>query len=184
MKLRIVSGMLRGRYLTLPERDSEFRPTRERVRESVGGILSPRLSGAAVADVCAGSGGMGFEMISRGAVRATFIETDRFRCRLLREHAQRFGVDGQCRVVEKDVATFVASCTERFDIIYFDPPYDAPWVEPLLPAMMRLLGDGGVLAFEKRSGKGRGIAEAPRGMPQPSDRRVYGETEICFYTIS
>jgi 16S rRNA (guanine966-N2)-methyltransferase len=184
MKLRIVSGTLRGRYLTIPERDGTFRPTRERVRESVSGILTSRLPGALVADVCAGSGGMGFEMLSRGAAEATFVEPDRFRCKLIREHAQRFGVDGQCRVAAQEVVSFISSCTERFDIIYFDPPYDETWSVAVLPALTGLLAADGVLVYERRSSRGRGTTDASSGAPEPFDRRVYGETEICFYNIS
>lgn len=183
MKLRIISGTLRGRYLTIPERDITFRPTRERIRESVADILSLRFPGAVVADVCAGSGAAGFEMVSRGASTATFVESDRVRCALIRDHAKRFGVDGQCRVAQQDVTAFTRSCTDRFDIIYYDPPYDEPWAITFLPALMALLGSGGVLVYEKRSGKGRGNDAAPADAPQPFDRRAYGETEICFYNI-
>jgi 16S rRNA (guanine966-N2)-methyltransferase len=182
MKLRISSGTLRGRYLTIPQRDETFRPTRERVRESVADILMPKVAGSLVADVCAGSGGMGFELLSRGASGTVFVEPDRFRSRYIQEHAQKFGVADRCRVIGSDAGAFARACTDRFSIIYFDPPYDEAWGSTLLPLLARLLAAGGVLVYERRSSKGR-ESLAIDGMPEPFDRRVYGESEICFFTI-
>ncbi len=181
MKLRVVSGMLRGRILTVPQRDLTFRPTRERIRESVAAILTPRIANAVVADLCAGSGMFGFEMISRGAQRAVFVESDHFRCQLIREHAERFGVSMACRIVERDITLFISSCSDRFDIVYYDPPYDDMRLSDAVPRLLRLLSDKGVLVYERRNLKGRRPETPDVDSPQPFDRRTYGETEIYIF---
>ncbi|MBN1577139.1 MAG: RsmD family RNA methyltransferase [Chitinispirillaceae bacterium] len=182
MKLRVVSGVLKGRVLTIPQRHGVFRPTRERVRESVADILASRIAGATVADVCAGSGSVGFEMISRGAARAVFVENDRIRGTLIRKHAERFGVIDLCRIVMRKVAAFIDGCSDRFDIIYYDPPYDNERMAEALPSLLELLAERGILVYERSTQKARRTREQPDGMPQPFDRRRYGETEICLFT--
>ena len=184
MKLRIVSGYLKGRYLSLNDRDSDFRPTRERVRESVADILSSRVRDAMIADVCAGSGAFGFEMLSRGARRCVFVESDRFRVKRLREHADRFDVAAKCDVMQRDSRTFPSGCAGQFDIIYFDPPYDDPDFVPLIPGLIALLAGKGVLVYERRRRRGRQVAERLYEGLLPADKRIYGETEIWLYTPS
>ena len=181
MKLRIVAGSLKGRFLTIPERDTGFRPTRERVRESVAGILSPRIHGAVVADICAGSGAFGFEMISRGAGRVFFVESDPYRVRRLLEHAHRFGVAGQCSVEQRETGIFARECRMRFDIIYFDPPYEEPHFPELVPRLSELLTVNGVMVYERRSRGKKRLPLVQFTRPFFSDRRIYGETEICFF---
>ena len=184
MKLRVVSGTLKGRVVTVPPRDAVFRPTRERVREGVADILSSRIAGAVVADVCAGSGIFGFEMISRGAQRVVFVENDQFRCRLIREHAERFGVEKACRIVAKEIQAFVDCCNDRFDIVFCDPPYDDYQAAEKVPSLFRLLVKGGILIHERRAVKGKQPQQPIVGVPQPFDRRIYGETEICLFTTT
>ena len=181
MKLQVVSGILKGRVVTTPRRDGALRPTSERVRESIADILSPRITSATVADVCAGSGIVGFEMISRGAAKAVFIDNDRIRCTLIREHAERFGIIDSCRIVMQKVSSFIDCCNDRFTIIYYDPPYDNERMAEMIPSLLGLLTERGVLVYERRTVKARRVQEPRTGMPHPFDRRSYGETEICMF---
>ncbi len=181
MNLRVVSGILKGRKCTIPPRDREFRPTRERVRTAVADLLMPRIPGSDVADICAGSGIFGFEMISRGAGRVTFVERDRFRGRLIEAHAERFGVRERCQVFVMDAREFAGTCARKYDIIYFDPPYDDESLESLLPSLAGLLSGRGMLVHERRSRK-KGAKHGTIGEPLFSaDIRVYGETEIQLF---
>jgi len=181
MKLRIIAGTLKGRMIAIPEKDTAFRPTRDRIRESVASILAPVVHSAVVGDLCAGSGTFGFEMISRGARKALFVEHDRNRCKLIGQHAQKFGVAPQCTVIESSIAAFIGSRRlELFDILYYDPPYDSTELAALLPSLLKLISPRGILVFERRSGSG----VSPLQSPNPSvdvDIRTYGETEICIF---
>jgi 16S rRNA (guanine966-N2)-methyltransferase len=179
MKMRVIAGSLKGRMVAIPERDSTFRPTRERIRESLAAILAPRLYGASVADVCAGSGAIGFELLSRGAARVVFVENNRFRCKRIAEHAERFGRAAACRIVQHDAATFAGSCTERFDIIYYDPPYDDTALAAVALSLFALLADNGVLVWERRSSAAP--LQTPPTLPSAAIR-TYGETALCFFS--
>ena len=150
MKLRIISGLLKGRTIYGPDKDLTFRPTLERTRQSIADMVRPWCSGAIAADLCAGSGAFGFEMISRGAQRVDFVENDRGRAGLIREHAEKFGVLSQCRVVAKDIIAFLRFSGEKYNIVFFDPPYDASHLNGLVPELIKQVAPGGVLLYQRR----------------------------------
>jgi 16S rRNA (guanine966-N2)-methyltransferase len=176
MKLRIVSGSLRGRLLQCPEKQLPFRPTLERTRRSIADMLQPRISGSMAADLCAGSGSFGFEMLSRGAGKVDFVENDRRCAALLREHAGKFGVSGQCRIVVQDVADFVRSRNGPYDIIFFDPPYDAMGIESLVSSMVRMLSPEGILLYQRRRRSRTAESDV-----QPFETRTFGDTIVECY---
>ena len=74
--MRIIAGTLKGRVLQAPDWDG-LRPTSDRLRETLFNILAPRVEGSRVLDVCAGTGAVGIEALSRGATAVTFVESDR-----------------------------------------------------------------------------------------------------------
>src|SRR6185295_1093351 len=74
--MRIISGKYRGRKLKSPP-SLKTRPTSDRLRETLFNILAPRLAGARFLDLCAGSGAVGIEALSRGAAQVTFVDRSR-----------------------------------------------------------------------------------------------------------
>jgi 16S rRNA (guanine966-N2)-methyltransferase len=180
MKLRIISGSLKGRTITGPDRDLSFRPTLERTRQSVADMISPLCGGAIAADLCAGSGSFGFEMISRGAQRVDFVETDRGRADLMIAHAEKFGVAERCRIIKKDVVVFLQSCRDRYDIIFFDPPYDSVHLKQLVPAMMKLLIPGGIILYQRRRPSGTKGERCQENGP-PFEIKTFGDTVVEIY---
>jgi 16S rRNA (guanine966-N2)-methyltransferase len=181
MKLRIVAGSLKGRMLGFSPNDALFRPTLERARRSVADTLQPYLRGAIAADLCAGSGAFGFEMVSRGAAHVDFVERDRRRAEAIRKAAEQFGVEEQCEVFAQEVNDFARQCTRRYDIIFYDPPYnDHALGETTLPA--RLLSPGGILVFQR--GKKRGMKGGGEESEPPFDTRNFGDTIVEFYRFS
>src|SRR5919108_2491975 len=90
-ELRIIGGTLRGRRWRIPA-VAGLRPTPDRVRETLFNWLAPHIAGRRVLDLFAGSGALGFEALSRGAVSATLVEQDRAAQAMLRETATRFGL--------------------------------------------------------------------------------------------
>lgn len=183
MKIRLVAGDLKGRTLSLTQRDNEFRPTQGRIREAVANILMPVVHGATVADLCAGSGACGFELLSRGAAKVVFVEQDRFRCKGLVKHAERFGVSARCKVIPGDYHVFLGHTTSRFDIIYLDPPYDMSVTPESERLLHKILTSNGILVYERRSVKKRINDEIiPRfdGLTL-EENRLYGMTELFFY---
>jgi 16S rRNA (guanine966-N2)-methyltransferase len=128
--MRIISGMARGIRLQAPA-GGGVRPTTDRVKESMFGVLGD-LRGTAVLDLFAGSGALGLEAVSRGAVRACFVETEGAHIRILRENLQRvlksIGPEADCavRILQGDarcVPQLLAEDQGTFDIVFADPPY-------------------------------------------------------------
>jgi len=127
--VRIISGKYRGQKLKSPP-SLQTRPTSDRLRETLFNILAPRVKGARFLDLCAGSGAVGIEALSRGAAHATFVDQSRKMCALIAANLDEFGVDDREReVVCSEVAAFLRRRAKTvgtqgaFDIIFFDPPY-------------------------------------------------------------
>jgi 16S rRNA (guanine966-N2)-methyltransferase len=127
--LKIVGGRHRGRSIATPE-GMTTRPTSNRARESLFNILmhagwrddgtSP-LVGARVLDAFAGSGALGIEALSRGAVHATFLDNDAAAIRLIGENLRKLGEAANARVIRADV-THPPSSRESCDLVFLDPP--------------------------------------------------------------
>jgi 16S rRNA (guanine(966)-N(2))-methyltransferase RsmD len=180
MKLRIISGELKGRRITIPD-NIDYRPTLERVRESVADIVKRKVRGAVVADVCAGSGAFGFEMVSRGAGRVDFVETDKIRAIRIADVAEDLGVGGRVKVIRDDVRKFALGRAGLYDIIYYDPPYDNAELQGLIPELLPLLKDGGLLIYERRRNPREKKNADIGGRQNCMDIRVYSDTVIEIY---
>jgi 16S rRNA (guanine966-N2)-methyltransferase len=119
---RIIAGVAGGRRLAVPAAGT--RPTSDRVREALFSALShdPGLDGSAVLDVCAGSGALGLEALSRGAAHATFVESDKKAAAVLRRNVGELGLGGTVRL--GTAGTVLAGPADRaYDIVLVDPPY-------------------------------------------------------------
>ncbi len=120
---RIVAGVWGGRRLAVPK-GGDVRPTAERVREAWLAILGPMLPGARVLDLCAGTGALGLEALSRGAASATFVEAHAGVLSVLRANIAALGAEDRCTVVRADALGFVAtSAPGSFDLAVADPPF-------------------------------------------------------------
>lgn len=150
--MRIIAGEFKGRRLKTPTWEG-LRPTSDKLRETLFNILAPRIAGAAVLDVFAGTGAVGLESLSRGAARAVFIEQDRRAAALIAANAALCGVENRC-VIIRDRAERVLTRQrgdEWFDVIVVDPPYEFEPLGELLDAAVGHLAPGGVLILEHAS---------------------------------
>ncbi|MEO6334450.1 MAG: 16S rRNA (guanine(966)-N(2))-methyltransferase RsmD [Pyrinomonadaceae bacterium] len=124
--MRIIAGELRGRVLKSPT-DSRTRPTSDRLRETLFNILAPRIgSDTRLLDLCAGTGAIGIEALSRGTEFVTFVDKSRQACALIEENLDLVGIDESKTEV---VALAAENFTSRkhplgWDIAFYDPPYD------------------------------------------------------------
>ena len=119
--MRIIAGSRKGHRISAPKGTST-RPTSDRAREAAFNLIGP-VDGAAVLDLFAGSGAMGLEALSRGAARATFVESDRDACRTINANLDKLRLTG-ARVLCQDVLRFLAAERGRYDLILVDPPYE------------------------------------------------------------
>jgi 16S rRNA (guanine966-N2)-methyltransferase len=123
---RIIAGAAGGRRIVVP--GAGTRPTSDRVREALFSALAvdPGLDGAAVLDLCAGSGALGLEALSRGAAHALFVESDRRAAGVLRRNVAAVGLPGAA-VRAGTAATVLAGPADRpYDLVLIDPPYATP----------------------------------------------------------
>jgi len=129
-KLRIIGGKYRSRVLRVAARPG-LRPTPDRVRETLFNWLGQDLSGLACLDLFAGSGALGFEAASRGAVRVVMVEQDRTALAALNRSRAALGAE-QVLIVAGDANAFLAREKECFDVVFLDPPFRQNAVPDLL----------------------------------------------------
>ncbi len=122
-QVRIISGTLRGRKLSVP-RIAELRPTADRVRETLFNWLQPLVAGSRCLDCFAGTGALSFEALSRGAAEVVLIECHRGQVARLRQTAVQFGVSAHTKIHCADAYRWlVRTPPEPFDMIFLDPPF-------------------------------------------------------------
>ncbi|MGI6235983.1 MAG: 16S rRNA (guanine(966)-N(2))-methyltransferase RsmD [Candidatus Excrementavichristensenella sp.] len=177
--MRIIAGEAKGRRLFAPE-GRDTRPTADRVRESLFGILSPRLEEARVLDLFAGSGALGLEALSRGAKSAVLCDRAEAAGRAILRNVSLTGCTEKVQHLHCDWRAALRRLRgQKFDLVFLDPPYDEPglYAQALeMLGQMDLLGEDALIVLE------RTVREAPR-MPdgfRVCDSRRYGDTAIDF----
>src|SRR5579862_3097519 len=118
--MRIIAGSHRGHRIAAPP-GRDTRPTSDRVRENAFNLIGP-VDDANVLDLFAGSGALGLEALSRGAARATFVESDRDACRVISANLDKLRLHGS--VLCADVVRTVMHERLHYDLVLCDPPYD------------------------------------------------------------
>jgi 16S rRNA (guanine966-N2)-methyltransferase len=177
--MRIIAGEHRGRRLATPKGD-RTRPTSDRAREGLFSSLQSLgdVDGARVLDLYAGSGALGLEALSRGAVSATLVEDDPAALNAIRDNIAGTRLAGAF-VVPMKVEQFLAADPEpRYDVAFLDPPYDHD-VAPALEALVPWLAEDAVVAVERRT-RGPEL-EWPEGLQGERSRR-YGEATLWYAT--
>ncbi|MBY8965545.1 16S rRNA (guanine(966)-N(2))-methyltransferase RsmD [Algiphilus sp. NNCM1] len=134
-ELRIIGGTWRSRRIRFA--DTEVRPTPDRVRQTTFDWLAPRIRGARVLDLCAGSGAMGLEALSRGATEAVFVDAGRAQITAIQAALELLQAGARACVVQQDALQWLQGASGRkpFDIAFVDPPYAAGLWARLLPSL-------------------------------------------------
>ncbi len=134
-QLRIVAGIWRSRLLQIAAVDG-LRPTASRIRETLFNWLTPNIHGARCLDLCAGTGALGIEALSRGAAEVVFIENSHSAVTTLRQNLRSLQASG-AEIISAEAQDFLAgSAPSEFDIVFMDPPFAAD----LHDELCRLLG--------------------------------------------
>lgn len=154
--MRVIAGISRGTRLTALPGDDITRPTVDRVKEGMFSALHFILEGASVLDLCAGSGQLGIEALSRGAKKCVFIDENREAVDVIRQNLKAAGLVEKASVAQLSAQAYLAGCKDKFDVILLDPPYHHDTVTELLPAMEAVLLPSGMI-----------VAETERGAPLP-----------------
>lgn len=179
--MRVVSGKAKGRKL-LSVQGTTTRPITDRVKTALFDTIRPTLPGARVLDLFAGTGAVGIEAISQGALHCTFIDISREAVRTILENLSRAGLSEQADVRQMDAFRFIKNTDLAFDLIYIAPPqYKNLWLEALHAIAERP---------ERLSKKGRIIVQIdPTEREEPElrffhkfEERKYGSTLLMFYS--
>lgn len=176
--MRIIAGANKGRTLKAPKWDG-LRPTSDKLRGTLFNILQARVEGSRVLDAFAGTGAVALEALSRGAVAATCIESDRRAATLIAENAALCGAVDRCVIIRDIVerALLTPLPGGPFDIIVLDPPYDYARLEQAVGAAAAQRAPGGVIILEHAS---RVTPPQPAGLA-PTRTVTAGDSALTFY---
>ncbi|MEP6742924.1 MAG: 16S rRNA (guanine(966)-N(2))-methyltransferase RsmD [bacterium] len=146
--MRIIAGKYRGRNLKCPPL-LQVRPTSDRLRETLFNVIAPRIQGARFLDLCAGSGAVGIEALSRSASHVAFVDKSRKMCALVEANLELCRIpEEQTEVVQAEAHDFLSRVSTplrtrglspqssnrkvtRWDIVFFDPPYATDYLPVL-----------------------------------------------------
>lgn len=190
--LTISGGRWSGRKLKALDRP-ELRPTSSRVKASLFSILEslvwkrtgqPDFASWSCLDLFAGVGGLGLEMLSRGAERCVFVEVDRRHAKILEQNVASLDCGAATRIIVADARKLSWESEGPFDLVLMDPPY----AESNLTEILTALGSGtalkprGIVLFEHdpkhRAAEVRGLALQSRRTLGPAGISVYVREEI------
>ena len=174
--MRVIAGQFGGRKLLGP-RGRRIRPTSDRVRESLFAILGERVIGARFADLCAGTGSVGFEALSRGAWHTTFVEKSHAAVTLLRKNIKTLNLSpDQVDVWNTDVIR-LSKPVEPWNIVFIDPPYNL--AERIVSRLVgrNILGHETLVIVEHAGKEPVSVDESKLWV---FDHRTYGQTSLTF----
>lgn len=176
--MRIIAGTHKGRVLGSPDW-SGLRPTSDRLRETLFNMLGPEVAEARVLDVCAGTGAVALEALSRGATVVTCVESDRRAAALIAANAARCGLANRCIIVTGRAPEAVtrARLGGPFDLVILDPPYDAPWLSDAVVAAREVVAPEGLVVLEHASRVAPPVVD---GLTLDRTRRA-GDSALAFY---
>ncbi|HEY6892430.1 MAG TPA: 16S rRNA (guanine(966)-N(2))-methyltransferase RsmD [Solirubrobacter sp.] len=175
--MRVIAGTYGGRTLKAPPGDGT-RPTSDRVRESLFSILGDRTHDSRVLDLFAGSGALGLEALSRGAIDVTFVDDDRGAITAIKGNLAALKATAHVR--QSDALKFLHAASTggaQYDLVFLDPPYRLAerLAPPLSEALPAVLAPGAVAVAESDR-------RAPLALDLPlKDERRYGDTLIRIY---
>jgi 16S rRNA (guanine(966)-N(2))-methyltransferase RsmD len=184
--MRVIAGTCRGRKLFAPA-GVTTRPTSDRVKEALFSILTSRIdfAGISVLDVCAGTGSLGIEALSRGAGTCCFIESNLSIKAILEKNINVTCSQDRTDILIMDAVKalhVLAARGRSFDIVFFDPPYDSKLYPHVLETLNSsgLLKSGSILIAECSV---RNPLHDSYGLLKRLDRRVYGETVLELFVM-
>ena len=177
--MRVISGVARGVSLKTPD-GMATRPTSDRVKEALFSIIQFNIRGMNVLDLFGGTGQLGIEALSRGAKKATFIDEREDACKIIRENLRRTHFEEHACVIRSDYTSFLKRCSEKYGIIFLDPPYAEVFLENSLKMITEIdiLQSGGIIVAERPLGKD--LSWEFEGFTRSRDYK-YGNTLLTLY---
>ncbi len=177
--MRVIAGSARGRRLETVK-DNETRPTLDRVKESVFGILQFELEGKPVLDLFAGSGALGIEALSRGASSCAFADRRRDCIEIIRANVDKLGLGAKAQTHLGDYAEVINALEReeaRYKLVFLDPPYNSGLGVEAARRLIRrgMLLSGAIIIIEDQ----KAVQSSP-GEFLVYDARKYGDVYVSF----
>ena len=133
--MRVIAGSARRLLLVAPD-GLDTRPTADKIKETLFNILQMQVPGSVFLDICAGSGAIGIEAISRGAKKAYFIENGREAVSCIQKNLHKTGFEDQAVILRQDAVAALRHIHEKeADLVYLDPPYKSDLARRILVAL-------------------------------------------------
>jgi 16S rRNA (guanine966-N2)-methyltransferase len=177
--VRVVAGAVKGHRLQAP-RGLDTRPTTDKVREAVFGMLAGDVVDQRVLDLFAGTGALGIEALSRGADFALLVERRPQACQAIRANLKHTGMEDRTRLLCMPVERALPTLGEPFGLILLDPPYAYPDLHGILEMLggARVVGEDTVVVFEHSP---RFVVRQRYGRLLLRRQRTYGDTAVSIF---
>jgi 16S rRNA (guanine966-N2)-methyltransferase len=181
--MRITGGQVKGRLLA-SLKGLNIRPSSDRVKEAIFNLIGQDITGAKVLDLFAGTGSLGIEALSRGALRTLFIDNSQQSIKLIKKNLTLCGYESSGFVLKRDLTRGLPrrypQMKKKFDLIFIDPPYRKNFILPILKELSdrkSLISPSVVIAETSRIDN----LPAVLGKLELVKIRIYGETKINIY---
>ena len=176
--MRIIRGELKSRRFSIPK-NFPSRPTTDFAKEGLFNLLENKYSlyDLDILDLCAGTGNISFEFMSREAGRVTSVDKEYNCIKFIRNTASEFKIDGNMEIIKMDIIKYLKKTNKTFDIIFSDPPYDVKFHEQIEQVVFErnLLRKNGVLIIEHSK------YTKLEGLPHFDYLRPYGNVHFSFF---
>jgi 16S rRNA (guanine966-N2)-methyltransferase len=182
--VRIIGGIYKGRTLRAAK-GLETRPTSDRLRETLFNILARQVEASRFLDICAGSGAVGIEALSRGASAATFIERSRRACAVIEANLSALGIKDEATIINAEAVAGlrrIGGQHSGFDIVFFDPPYASQVYEDVMSRLAsgNLLSADGIVVVEHRA---KSPLKSDYGKLRVVRELIQGDSALAFYQL-
>ncbi len=148
--MRIIAGKYKGFKLYCPK-GRDIRPTTDRIKEDIFNIISAHIEGANFLDLFCGSGAIGIEALSRGARKVTLVEKSSIAISAVKKNTEKIKDKDNIAIVRSEAEKFLIETDDKYDIIFFDPPYSYPDAGKIIRTIYKrnLLCPGGIIIAEQ-----------------------------------
>lgn len=181
--MRITGGRSTGRLLATLK-GLEIRPSSDKIRETIFNLIGQDTNGLKVLDLFAGTGSLGIEALSRGAIFTLFIDRSQRAINLLKKNLELVDYKSSAYILKRDLKTGLPLkhplLKSKMDLVFIDPPYGKGLIPPILEQLSRgdVLSTHSVVVAE--SSKNDKLPKS-LGNLQIFDTRIYGETKLDIY---
>ncbi|MFA5104967.1 MAG: 16S rRNA (guanine(966)-N(2))-methyltransferase RsmD [Candidatus Margulisiibacteriota bacterium] len=181
--MRVIAGSAKGRTIKYPKGSVKIRPLSDFAKEGLFNILADKIQNCRFLDLFAGTGQVGIEALSRGAVLAMFVDCDKKAVAAIWDNLSSTGLSDRAEVYVSDVLRAVAAFAKKnaaFDIVFLGAPYTVPVLEPAMEKLAKsdiVKGSGLIIAEHTK----KSVLQEAYGSFLKVREVKYGDTVLSFY---